>query len=318
MRDDELQNILSKVFENNIILEKDNIQVDGLSFQRNENFINFDSVESNIDQEKISDTFGKEWLEYSDILQEYNDEFENYFDVVPEKILSEKILVLDVGCGKGRWSYEFLKRNPKAIVVCLDISDAIIAAQKNLELFSNRVIFLKADITKLSIRKMSFDFIFSLGVIHHIPGNLYENLRFVTNLSNRSLIYLYYSLDNRGFIYKSIFSVVNLMRIVLSSISSEALRKFISKVILFFLYLPLILIGKSLRFLHFPYSSLPLNYYVQDFSLKRIEQDVYDRFFTHIEKRISRQEIINFSQSNDMKANISDSQPFWHFYLEKN
>ena len=47
-------------------------------------------------------------------------------------------------------------------------------------------------------------------------------------------------------------------------------------------------------------------------SMKRIRQDVYDRFFTRIEQRFSRAEILTLTDSF-ARVSISPDIPMWHF-----
>jgi hypothetical protein len=51
-------------------------------------------------------------------------------------------------------------------------------------------------------------------------------------------------------------------------------------------------------------------------SLTRIRQDVYDRFFTSIEQRVSKQEILELSDTFS-EIVISDEVPYWHFLCKK-
>ena len=88
-----------------------------------------------------------------------------------------------------------MKKNSKAKLVLIDPSDAIFVAKKS-KRYSHRILFIKADITKKNY-KLNVLILYSLGVIHHIPGDLQENLKQVVSLSKKNLIYLYYSLDNR-------------------------------------------------------------------------------------------------------------------------
>ena len=51
-------------------------------------------------------------------------------------------------------------------------------------------------------------------------------------------------------------------------------------------------------------------------SINRIEQDAYDRFFTSIEQRVSREEIRStFCGSFDVE--FSDQEPYWHFLVSR-
>ena len=314
-----MQNILDRILDN-VILEKNYIQLDGIKYPRKENFFDLTAIsnDNDVDKKKISVTFGKEWKKYNQILEEYSREFENYFDIVPIEFLETDILVADIGCGNGRWSLEFLKRNKHAFLVLIDISEAINIARENLRHYSDRVIFIKSDIMKLPIKYNSFDFLFSIGVIHHIPGKLINNLQYIVNFSDKSLIYLYYSLKNKNIIFRFIFFLVNPMRIVFSKITSNFLRIIITKIILYSVYMPIILFSKFLKKFNLNVSYIPLNYYTKIFCLRRIEQDVYDRFFTPIEKRISKEDIEKFSVINNFDISISNHPPFWHFFLSRN
>jgi SAM-dependent methyltransferase len=74
--------------------------------------------------------------------------------------------VLDVGCGMGR----FLEvvADAGAEVVGIDLSSAVDAARRNLKSRLN-VSVLQADVFRLPFAEESFDFIYSIGVLHHTP-----------------------------------------------------------------------------------------------------------------------------------------------------
>jgi hypothetical protein len=61
---------------------------------------------------------------------------------------------------------------------------------------------------------------------------------------------------------------------------------------------------------------VPLYDFYRDKSLKRIEQDVYDRFFTRIEQRVSRAQILQL-RSDFTEVRVSDRLPYWHFLLTR-
>lgn len=321
MIENDLSLLVNKLFGDNYSSIQKEEFIFSIEKSEDKNFLSLDKLLVNSkdkDQLKITSSFSKEWEKYDEILPEYENEFDNYFDIVPQNLFLESGYVADIGCGKGRWSREFLKKNSKAKLVLIDPSDAIFVAKKNLKKYSHRILFIKADITKIKLQTECFDFVFSLGVIHHIPGDLQKNLKQVVSLSKKNLIYLYYSLDNRGGLFKFIFSIVNVIRKYLSKIRIERVRSILVKFLMIFLYLPVIYFVRFLNFFGFKTSRIPLNYYANNFSLTRIEQDVYDRFFTHIEKRISKKEILKFAEDNNFDVNVSESQPFWHFYLDLN
>ena len=75
-------------------------------------------------------------------------------------------LVLDVGCGSGRFTEIALKYGAK--VVALDYSEAVDVAKDNLSKYKNSL-YLQSDIYSLPFKEKKFDFIFCLGVLQHTP-----------------------------------------------------------------------------------------------------------------------------------------------------
>lgn len=75
-------------------------------------------------------------------------------------------LVLDVGCGMGRFSDVVSRWG--GLVVGVDISLAVEAAQANLEWRPN-VRVLQADLFQLPFAPKTFDIVYSMGVLHHTP-----------------------------------------------------------------------------------------------------------------------------------------------------
>jgi hypothetical protein len=50
-------------------------------------------------------------------------------------------------------------------------------------------------------------------------------------------------------------------------------------------------------------------------SIDRIEQDAYDRFFTSIEQRVSREEIAEAFADFDLGFSLGE--PYWHFTVKR-
>lgn len=76
-------------------------------------------------------------------------------------------VVLDVGCGTGRFM-EVLGSEPAA-VVGIDLSLAVESARDNLQSRPNMHV-IQASVFNLPLRPGSFDFIYSIGVLHHTPS----------------------------------------------------------------------------------------------------------------------------------------------------
>jgi 2-polyprenyl-3-methyl-5-hydroxy-6-metoxy-1,4-benzoquinol methylase/uncharacterized protein YbaR (Trm112 family) len=76
-------------------------------------------------------------------------------------------LVLDVGCGMGRFSDVASRWG--ATVVGIDLTSAVDAAYGNLKDRTN-VHLAQANVFDLPFRDQTFDVIFSIGVLHHTPN----------------------------------------------------------------------------------------------------------------------------------------------------
>lgn len=261
--------------------------------------------------EDIQFTFGAEWTEHGQILEEHETEFRQYFDIVDLASL-QQARVCDLGCGSGRWS-SFLRDRCRELVL-VDFSQAIYVARQNLQDAPN-VLFFKCDILQLPFANDFADFIMCLGVLHHLPIPCLEAVRNLKHLARRQLIFLYYALDNRPFYFRWLLAAVTRVRLALAHFRSPLFRKIFSRFGAAFLYMPLVALGRLLR--PFGLSKyVPLYEFYRNKTLTRVEQDVYDRFFTRIEQRVSRAQIMELKREySDVK--VSDGLPYWHFLLTR-
>jgi len=109
-----------------------------------------------------SSRFGYEWNYFFD----YDcNNFESFTAPLPMDFFRGKI-GLDVGCGAGRHSKAASELG--AEMVAIDLSTAVDAAYQN-NAKNDCVHVVQADIYNLPVKDNSFDFIFSLGVLHHLP-----------------------------------------------------------------------------------------------------------------------------------------------------
>jgi SAM-dependent methyltransferase len=220
--------------------------------------------------------------------------------------------VCDLGCGIGRWSY-FLKDAAREMML-VDFSNAIFVARQNLSSAPNALFFM-GDIKKLPFADNFCDFLFSLGVLHHLPSDCLNETRALRRYSPRLLVFLYYALDNRPFYFRAILKIVTILRQILCRIHRPSIRKMIAVLGALLIYKPLVLLGTILK----PFEGsrfVPLYEFYHDKSLKRIEQDVYDRFFTRIEQRVSRKDILTLTDCFS-KVTVSEKIPYWHFTCDR-
>lgn len=110
-------------------------------------------------------SFGRQWNRY-DVARDEEDEavFAVKTGVAPRELGGK--LVLDAGCGGGR--YARLLGRQGARVVGVDLSASV---EKAAALCADLpgVTILRADLTRLPLAEATFDLAFSIGVLHHGP-----------------------------------------------------------------------------------------------------------------------------------------------------
>lgn len=261
--------------------------------------------------EDIQLTFGDEWQMFPEILPEHESEFSQYFDLIELGNLRD-LRVCDLGCGIGRWSH-FLKDKCRELVL-VDFSEAIFVARKNLR-DCPQALFFMGDLKRLPFRYGFADFLFSLGVLHHLPCDALQEVRNLKPYAANILIYLYYALDNRPAYFRGLLALVTAVRLVAARIRSPGFRSAFTMLGACFVYLPLVWLGRLLE----PFGlsrHVPLYEGYKGKTLGRIRQDVYDRFFTRIEQRFSRKQIATLKDTFS-EVTISERWPYWHFLCKK-
>lgn len=258
----------------------------------------------------IQFTFGAEWTEHGEILPEHTQEFSDYFDLVDLDALHD-VRVADLGCGSGRWA-SFVAPHCREIVLA-DFSEAIFVARRNLNEATN-AIFVMADVTDLPFGDDAFGFSYCLGVLHHLPVPAMDACRSLARLGPELLVYLYYALDNRPAYYRWLLAAVTSVRTKLSRVRSKRARAALSFGIAALVYVPMAFLGKIGGARARRYVPLADTYAGK--SLRRLQQDAYDRFFTRIEQRFSRRDISALRDTFD-EVDVSDRLPYWHFLCRR-
>lgn len=260
----------------------------------------------------IQFTFGEEWNQFNKILPEHYAEFARYFDLINLSEYRQKT-VCDLGCGNGRWSF-YLADHCQEIVL-VDFSDAIFTARANLRGKDN-CLFIMADIKQLPFQNNFVDFLFSIGVLHHLPTPCLAEARALEKFAPELLVYLYYALDNRPWYFRVLLRVITPIRLALSRVRNETVRRAVVFAGTYALYRPLVWLGKLVEWSGGEGKSIPLYEGYHDKSAERIKQDVYDRFFTRLEQRVSKAEIEQLRDTFST-VRISPQEPYWHFICQR-
>lgn len=285
---------------------------------KNRIIYDFDISDNNIDHKTVN-SFGEEWQAFhgfsEDEIQKLGDE---YFDIITPVMLNASTSVLEVGCGSGR----FLKylSDKAGFIVGVDPSHAIYATD-NLIGKQDNIILAKASANDLPFEDESFDFVYSIGVLHHIPDT-YKAMAACVNKVKKGgyfFTYLYYNLDNRGFLFRSVFRLSAVIRRVVSKLP-PGLKRFVCNGLAVGLYMPFIGFSRLLKLMGIKESfrrKIPLHGY-ENKSFYIIRNDALDRFGTPLEQRFNKNEIHEMMEKCGLGNIIfSDNLPYWHAVGQK-
>jgi SAM-dependent methyltransferase len=115
--------------------------------------------------DRTRESFGYQWTHFHEMATDFRQNFLQYIHPVDEAFFRGK-LGIDVGCGFGRHIYNAAIFG--AEMVGLDLSDAIESTRKNTEHLPN-VHLVQASIYEPPFVDGTFDFAYSIGVLHHLP-----------------------------------------------------------------------------------------------------------------------------------------------------
>jgi 2-polyprenyl-3-methyl-5-hydroxy-6-metoxy-1,4-benzoquinol methylase len=272
----------------------------------------FDTYEGNIDVKTV-ESFGNEWNKFSAFSdKEIFEAGDEYFDIITPEMLNKESKALDMGCGSGRWTKYAASK--AGFVEAIDPSESIFSATTLLKDVHN-VRLARASSDNIPFEDNSFDFVFSLGVLHHIPDTkkaMYDCVRKVKP-GGHFMVYLYYNLENKNWLFRFVYFLSNLLRNVISRLP-KTLKLIVCELIAIFVYMPLVLIARLIiKITANPQPKhVPLAFYANK-SFNIIRTDSLDRFGTPLEQRFSKQEILIMMQESGLENVVfSDKTPFWH------
>lgn len=259
--------------------------------------------------------FGDEWerFDQSSLSQgEHRKIFEKYFRIFPWQTLPENAQGFDMGCGSGRWAK--LVAPSVGTLHCIDPSSAINVAKRNLAVHKNCV-FHKAGVDDHVLPERSMDFGYSLGVLHHVPDTV-QGIRDCVRMLKPGapfLLYLYYALDNRSFVYRALWKTSDFLRLLISRLPHE-IRFIVSQLIAALVYWPLSRFAALMELFGMSSegaSALPLGFY-RHLSFYTMRTDALDRFGTRLEQRFTREQIQSMMESAGLADIVfSDDSPYW-------
>jgi SAM-dependent methyltransferase/uncharacterized protein YbaR (Trm112 family) len=229
-----------------------------------------------------AESFGYEWTRFSEMRLEWERNFLDYLAPHPPEWLRGK-LALDAGCGSGR--HAFYAAQFGAEVWAVDLGPAVEVARRN-NAGSDRVRVVQADLHNLPFATESFDLIYSIGVLHHLPDPemVFRNLLRYVKPGGWIHVYLYWQPEGQP-VKRALLSLVTTIR---------RLTTWIPHALLYYLSFPAAMIAIALFV--WPYrllrafglrrlaDKLPMKQYAL-YPFRVCVNDQFDRFSAPIEFR---------------------------------
>lgn len=248
-------------------------------------------------EEETAKSFGYQWQAFSRRSIHWKKKCREYFSPFqPQEI--GKGRVLDAGCGYGRWLYEVSEGG--GICIGMDLSDAVFAAADFLAEKENCHL-VQGNILRPPFKKGSFDTVYSIGVLHHLPKGAEEGIRSLVPLVNKNgLFFVWLYGRQRG---DQIISWFSLVRKVTKYLPKSVMRvtcMMLACVLMIVFIIPkrfLSLFNTTKRISdHIPFHSY------KDLPLSELRTDLFDMYATPIEHGYGRGQVCEMLQETGLEG----------------
>jgi len=246
--------------------------------------------------QRTSKNFGYSWTKVWKLSNADELEFNSYFAALLKKEDFKDKLILDAGCGSGRFTY-FVGLHSTKDVIGFDFSNSVESAFEITRRLKN-VHIVQADIYNLPLKK-EYELIYSIGVLHHLPRpqESFNNLVSLLVKNGQIFAWVYGKEGNR--IYLKLFEPFRAITCQLPLFMNNILSTLLAGtiwIIIKLIYLPCYKRGFV--------EKLPLGKYLMFFyrlGFKQFRGTVFDKMIPPIANYYTEQEFRSWFQDNGLK-----------------
>lgn len=149
---------------------------------------------------KTAAAFGYQWKRFNYTFKKNEQEFLSYiFPFLTKDIFKDKI-VLDAGCGGGKFCSLIAGYGAK-MAVGIDASDSCYVAYHSAQHLPHTYI-IKSDIHNLPFKENAFDIIFSIGVLHHLSNPRKGFIHLTRKLKKGGIIFAWVYAKEGNLLYR--------------------------------------------------------------------------------------------------------------------
>jgi ubiquinone/menaquinone biosynthesis C-methylase UbiE/uncharacterized protein YbaR (Trm112 family) len=253
-------------------------------------------------QVKTALSFGYEWTRFPEMYAEWERSFFDYMQPHQAEFFRGK-QVLDAGCGNGRFAFYAAKCGGE--VWAMDLGPAVEVANRNTA-DAGKVQVVQADLHRPPFAHESFDFIYSIGVLHHLPDPemAFQDLLRYLKPGGEIQIYLYWQPEGQP-IKRALLAAVTAARQITTRLphSANYLLAFPAAVTAFAFFVWPYRLLRKIPGLKSLAEKMPMKQYA-NFPFRVCINDQLDRFSAPIENRYTRNEVEDWLRN----ANLEDRQ----------